>query len=315
MRSNGQHLIDKRFHNTRRSLLADHPNRIGWLQVKSPTLKAMRERGEVEFMRWGGSIATIFVYRADEIEISMLNHYIRLQIFLIFLASLAFSISIAGNAQDIYGCMSPFAPNYNPAATINDYSCDYDIPQLLADGYCIQELLDGGVWYYDFPGIQYGGGYIRHVSEFAGKALISSGINVGTFEWGCYQTSVDETSMQEWMGEENTLQIVSHGCTDVADAAIAAYQFSQNGYLISFCRLWAIVTWEIVRNVVLGLGYGQVLKMVLAVLIGSLVQMPFTVLRLCLMMSSLFASSTWKMAALVQRHVKIGCKRDRAGPR
>ena len=38
------------------------------------------------------------------------------------------------NAQDIYGCTSPFAPNYNPAATINDYSCDYDMPQLLADG-------------------------------------------------------------------------------------------------------------------------------------------------------------------------------------
>ena len=38
------------------------------------------------------------------------------------------------NAQDIYGCISPFAPNYNPAATINDYSCDYDMPQLLADG-------------------------------------------------------------------------------------------------------------------------------------------------------------------------------------
>ena len=208
----------------------------------------------------------------------MLNHYIRLQIFLMrfFLASLAFSISIAGNAQDIYGCMSPFAPNYNPAATINDYSCDYDIPQLLADGYCIQELLDGGVWYYDFQGIQYGGGYIRHVSEFAGKALISSGISIGTFEWGCYQTGVDETSVQEWMGEENTLQIVSHGCTDVADAAIAAYQFSQNGYSDWFlpsvgdrnlgdcteCGPWSGI-WSSSESS--------------SVLIGSLVQMPFTV--------------------------------------
>ena len=38
------------------------------------------------------------------------------------------------NAQYIYGCTSPFGPNYNPAATINDYSCDYDMPQLLAHG-------------------------------------------------------------------------------------------------------------------------------------------------------------------------------------
>ncbi|HAW73235.1 MAG TPA: hypothetical protein DCX00_05385 [Flavobacteriales bacterium] len=133
------------------------------------------------------------------------------------------------NAQDIYGCISPFAPNYNPAATINDYSCDYDVPQLLADGYCIQELLDGDVWYYDFQGIEYGGGYIRHVSPSAGKALISSGTNVGSFEWGCYGQSVS-TSTGAWTGETNTLAIVSAGCTDVADAAIAAYQFSQNGY-------------------------------------------------------------------------------------
>lgn len=134
------------------------------------------------------------------------------------------------NAQDIYGCMSPFAPNYNPAATINDYSCDYDIPQLLEDGYCIQELLDGNVWFYDFQGIEYGGGYIRHVSPSAGKALISSGTHIGTFEWGCAGTTVGGTSTAAWTGEENTLAIVSHGCTDVADAAIAAYQFSQNGY-------------------------------------------------------------------------------------
>ena len=141
------------------------------------------------------------------------------------------------NAQDIYGCTSPFAPNYNPAATINDYSCDYDVPQLLADGYCIQELLDGDVWYYDFQGIEYGGGYIRHVSPSAGKALISSGTNVGSFEWGCYGQSVS-TSTAAWTGETNTLAIVSAGCTDVADAAIAAYQFSQNGYsMIGFCRL------------------------------------------------------------------------------
>jgi len=133
------------------------------------------------------------------------------------------------NAQDIYGCTSPFAPNYNPAATINDYSCDYDLPQLLADGYCIQELLDGDVWYYDFQGIEYGGGYIRHVSESAGKALISSGANVGSFEWGCYTQNVS-TSTSAWTGETNTLAIVSAGCADVADAAIAAYQFSQNGY-------------------------------------------------------------------------------------
>ncbi|MDA8606974.1 hypothetical protein N9L13_08105 [Flavobacteriales bacterium] len=133
------------------------------------------------------------------------------------------------NAQDIYGCTSPFAPNYNPAANINDYSCDYDVPQLLADGYCIQELLDGDVWYYDFQGIEYGGGYIRHVSESAGKALISSGTNVGSFEWGCYPQNVS-TSTSAWTGETNTLAIVSAGCTDVADAAIAAYQFSQNGY-------------------------------------------------------------------------------------
>ena len=38
------------------------------------------------------------------------------------------TFSVNGNCGDVYGCTDPFALNYNPLATTDDGSCEYDLP-------------------------------------------------------------------------------------------------------------------------------------------------------------------------------------------
>ena len=141
---------------------------------------------------------------------------------------LAFSAQT--HAQDVLGCTAIYADNYNPDATINDGTCLYDLPQLLGDGYCIGELLNGGVLWQDFRGVEYQGGTIVHVNEGLGLALICSHTSNSSAPWGCYGQSVS-TSTAAYTGLSNTQSIMTAGCLSVPAAAEAAYLSTLNGYV------------------------------------------------------------------------------------
>ena len=130
------------------------------------------------------------------------------------------------------GCNAIYADNYNPDATINDGSCNYDIADLLSQGYCIGELLNGGVLWQDFRGIPYQGGVIVHVNESEGKALICDDEDLpGTYSWGCSNESVSGTTCGAYNGLSNTQEIVTNGCINEPSAAQAAYLSTKDGYV------------------------------------------------------------------------------------
>ena len=159
-----------------------------------------------------------------------MKHFFSLAALFILLA-----FSAQTHAQDVLGCTAIYADNYNPEATINDGTCNYDLSQLLGDGYCIGELLNGGVLWQDFRGVSYQGGVIVHVSEDEGKALVcdETDYNSGqTYSWGCYGENISSTDEQcgLYQGEANTQAIVTNGCVDNPDAANEAYQATVDGY-------------------------------------------------------------------------------------
>ncbi|MCH1575462.1 MAG: DUF1566 domain-containing protein, partial [Flavobacteriales bacterium] len=154
---------------------------------------------------------------------------------LFILLLIAAASAQVSHAQDVLGCTAIYADNYNPDATINDGTCNYDLPLLLGDGYCIGELLNGGVLWQDLRGISYQGGVIVHVDENEGKALVcdETDYNGGqTYTWGCYGTTIAPADEQcaLYQGEANTQAIVTNGCVDNPDAANTAYQATVDGF-------------------------------------------------------------------------------------
>jgi len=145
------------------------------------------------------------------------------------------------HAQDVLGCTAIYADNYNPDATINDGTCNYDLSQLLGDGYCIGELLNGGVLWQDFRGISYEGGVIVHVEESIGRALICDEQDLpNTYQWGCTSEYISgATSCAAYSGLSNTEAIVTSGCLSVPYAAEAAYLSVKDGYFDWFLPTFA----------------------------------------------------------------------------
>ena len=142
---------------------------------------------------------------------------------------LAFSAQT--HAQDVLGCTAIYADNYNPDATINDGTCNYDLPQLLGDGYCIGELLNGGVLWQDFRGVPYQGGVITYVSEADGVALICDEEDLpNTYQFGCTDQEVSGTSCAVLSGLSNTELLVTQGCLSEPAAAQIAYTTIKDGF-------------------------------------------------------------------------------------
>lgn len=69
-------------------------------------------------------------------------------------------LSVSALAQSVGGCISHFAENYDPNATFNDGSCDYDLQQLLNDGFELGDLLSSGVAVNELIGLFGAGGFI-----------------------------------------------------------------------------------------------------------------------------------------------------------
>ena len=145
----------------------------------------------------------------------------------------------SSSSSDIYGCTSPFAPNYNPLASVDDYTCEYDVQALLDSGYCIQELLEGNVQVVHMLGIEYGGGHLIDIDEDFSRAMII-GSSLGSFYWGLddvssfngVDISPETLSAAKYSGVSNTIALVVNfmGHPDPPDAAFAAYTHVEGGY-------------------------------------------------------------------------------------
>lgn len=76
-------------------------------------------------------------------------------------------------AQEVGGCTSYFGSNYDPDATFNNGTCDYDLQQLLKDGYQLGDLLFSGVLPSELEGLFGAGGFIVDVDFENRRALIA----------------------------------------------------------------------------------------------------------------------------------------------
>ena len=88
------------------------------------------------------------------------------------------------HAQDIGGCTSYFADNYDPIATYNDFTCVYDLQQLLVEGTSIGDLLFSGVLESELIGLFAEGGVVIDIDLAYDRALIAAFSTEPHYNWG-----------------------------------------------------------------------------------------------------------------------------------
>ena len=82
-------------------------------------------------------------------------------------------LSVSALAQSVGGCISHFAENYDPNATFNDGSCNYDLQQLLNDGFELGDLLSSGVEVDELIGLFGAGGFIVDIDMPQDRVLLA----------------------------------------------------------------------------------------------------------------------------------------------
>ena len=82
-------------------------------------------------------------------------------------------LGVPAYAQNVGGCISHFAENYDPNATFNDGSCNYDLQQLLNDGFELGDLLSSGVEVDELIGLFGAGGFIVDIDLDNGRNLVA----------------------------------------------------------------------------------------------------------------------------------------------
>ena len=151
------------------------------------------------------------------------------------------AFSAQTHAQDVLGCTTIYADNYNPDATINDGTCNYDLSQLLGDDFCIGELLNGGVLWQDFHDVSYQGGVIVHVNEELGKALVcdeddfadgSRYFCMGVLEHSCWRSR--RMRIVQWIDKYRSNY--DFRLSECPSAAQAAYLAVKDGYVDWFAN-------------------------------------------------------------------------------
>lgn len=97
------------------------------------------------------------------------------------LIALCFSTGLVATSQEIGGCVSYLASNYNPEATYNDGTCDYNLQQLLVDGASLGDLVFSGALESEIIGLFAAGGVVVDIDEENSRALIAAAR--GFFDW------------------------------------------------------------------------------------------------------------------------------------
>jgi hypothetical protein len=123
------------------------------------------------------------------------------QLFALLLGS---AVLTSLHAQDIGGCTSYFADNYDPIATYNDSTCVYDLQQLLVEGTSIGDLLFSGVLESELIGLFAAGGVIVHVDSPKGQALIGCAHNSDLYYRYYNESQYDECLTGNLLAEELT---------------------------------------------------------------------------------------------------------------
>ena len=136
------------------------------------------------------------------------------------------------------GCTYPFAENYDPEATTNDFTCIYDLVDLIESGACISSLLDGGLDVEDLLGLTLFDGGVGDVKlvwidlDASQSHYVASDLGESSWVYGedCYSLEIGGTSADFGSGPANTAAIVASGCalnpTDNDAAAMLCYNYS-----------------------------------------------------------------------------------------
>lgn len=123
----------------------------------------------------------------------------------ILLACLLVATGVQVLAQEVGGCTSYFGSNYDPDATFNNGTCDYDLQQLLKDGYQLGDLLFSGVLPSELEGLFGAGGFIVDVDFENRRALIawpfSSGGMSDTYDQLIYTVDGNEFLATDFSGD------------------------------------------------------------------------------------------------------------------
>ena len=178
-------------------------------------------------------------------------------LFLLLIAPLFF-ISSCEEQGPIHGCLDSQACNYNPEATLDNNSCEYAIEGFDCDDVigCTDSLAcnfnseaiannnsceyalqgydcDGNITEY-IVGMEAEGGIVFYLDETGEHGLVAALEDLGQFEWGCYEESVDGADrISIGTGYQNTMDIVNQGCVTEnlgITAAQAALDAEINGY-------------------------------------------------------------------------------------
>jgi hypothetical protein len=91
----------------------------------------------------------------------------------IILLVLLVSVAAHLRCQEVGGCVCHFADNYNPNATFNDGTCDYDLQHLLEIGYGLGDLLGCGAPVEEMIGLIGAGGFIVDIDLESGEVLLA----------------------------------------------------------------------------------------------------------------------------------------------
>jgi len=146
-------------------------------------------------------------------------------LYLFIIVPLFFISSCEEEKGPIRGCIDSKACNFNPDATTPDESCEY-----LELGYdCNGNIMEYVV------GMEAEGGIVFYVDSSGQHGLVAAKRDLGKYEWGCYEESVDGADGRFiGTGYQNTLDIVNNRCRsdygNFLSAAAMVYYKHIDGY-------------------------------------------------------------------------------------
>ena len=157
----------------------------------------------------------------------------------------------------IYGCTLSSFPNYNSQATIGDGSCDMNSLDVFgctddsALAYNYVATIDDGTCYIIPIGTFMQGGIVFYVDETGQHGLVAAMEDLGSFEWGCYGTTISGADGQAiGTGYQNTFDIVA-GCSEINTAAFNALNASIEGFTD-----WYLPSKDELQEMYSTIGYG-----------------------------------------------------------
>jgi hypothetical protein len=123
----------------------------------------------------------------------------------------------------VEGCMEETACNFNPESSMPDGSCEYPEQGYDCDGYVTAEIGD-----------IMEGGYLFYIDETRKHGLVAGPQDIGTYEWGCYNETVDGANGRLiGTGYQNTLDIVNEVCDSYWGGGVGAEEalsYESDGY-------------------------------------------------------------------------------------